>query len=59
MSAPVLLVDRCREIARRIGEGELNALGGAMAILELVHEREREASNGTAQHIVASMRKAA
>jgi hypothetical protein len=55
----VLLVDRCRDIARRIAEGELREAAGAMAILELVHEREREASDGTAQHIISSMRKIA
>jgi hypothetical protein len=54
-----LLVERCREIARRISEGELGETPGAMAILELVHEREREASDGTAQHIISSMRRIA
>lgn len=55
-----LLVDRCMEIARRIAEGELDAHpAGAMAILELVHEREREARESMAKHFVESMRKAA
>jgi hypothetical protein len=54
-----LLVDRCLEIARRISEGELSETAGAMAIIELVHEREREASDGTAKHIISSMRKVA
>jgi hypothetical protein len=55
----VLLVDRCRDIARRIAEGELREAAGAMAILELVHERERQAGQSMADRIVGTMRRAA
>jgi hypothetical protein len=55
----VLLVDRCREIARRISEGELSELGGAMEMLELVHERERQAGQSMADRIIGTMRRAA
>jgi hypothetical protein len=54
-----LLVDRCRDIARRISEGELSETAGAMEMLTLIHERERQAGQSMADRIIGTMRRAA
>jgi hypothetical protein len=53
------LSDQCRDLARRIAEGELSETGGALEMMTLIHERERQAGNSMADRILATMRKAA